>query len=129
MFENFIGSFLHNNTAKNKNNVEEISRLEQSSQKLSTISSTRQSTSSQIKSKISKFSSQKIKIANDIAELELILQKSSTAANRYNEKIKLVKSVMHEDYTISQLKTDSKKLGIDLLEKQYVVNLKASMLY
>jgi len=111
--QKIIQNKINNNIAKNKINVEEISRLEQLSQKLSTISSTRQSTSSQIKSKISKFSNQKIKIANDIAELELILQKSSTAANRYNEKIKLVKSVMHEDYTISQLKTDSKKLGIE----------------
>jgi len=111
--QKIIQNKINNNTAKNKISVDEISRLEQSSQKLSTISSTRQSTSSQIKSKISKFSSQKTKIANDIAELELILQKSSTAANRYNEKIKLVKSVMHEDYTISQLKTDSKKLGIE----------------
>jgi chromosome segregation protein len=111
--QKIIQNKINSNTAKNKINVEEISRLEQSSQKLSTISSTRQSTSSQIKSKISKFSSQKTKIANDIAELELILQKSSIAANRYNEKIKLVKSVMHEDYTISQLKADSKKLGID----------------
>ena len=111
--QKIIQNKINNNTAKNKINLEEISRLEQSSQKLSTISSTRQSTSSQIKSKISKFSIQKTKIVNDIAELELILQKSSTAANRYNEKIKLVKSVMHEDYTISQLKTDSKKLGID----------------
>ena len=111
--QKIIQNKINNNTAKNKISVEEISRLEQSSQKLSTISSTRQSTSSQIKSKILKFSSQKTKIANDIAELELILQKSSTAANRYNEKIKLVKSVMHEDYTISQLKTDSKKLGIE----------------
>ena len=45
-------------------------------------------------------------------ELELILDKSSKAGHRYNEKIKLVKDVMHEDYTISQLKGDAKKLGI-----------------
>ncbi len=80
--QKIIQNKINNNIAKNKINVEEISRLEQLSQKLSTISSTRQSTSSQIKSKISKFSNH-------------------------------VKSVMHEDYTISQLKTDSKKLGIE----------------
>jgi len=40
------------------------------------------------------------------------LDKSSKAGHRYNEKIKLVKDVMHEDYTISQLKGDAKKLGI-----------------
>ena len=49
---------------------------------------------------------------NDLVELELILDKSSKAGHRYNEKIKLVKDVMHEDYTISQLKGDAKKLGI-----------------
>jgi len=111
--QKIIQNKINNNIAKNKISVKELLSLEQSSLKLTTISSTRQSTSSEIKSKISKFSSQKTKIANDIAELELILQKSSTAANRYNEKIKLVKSVMHEDYTISQLKDDSKKLGIE----------------
>ena len=40
------------------------------------------------------------------------MDKSSKAGHRYNEKIKLVKDVMHEDYTISQLKCDAKKLGI-----------------
>ena len=111
--QKIIQNKINDNITKNKISVEELLSLEQLSHKLATISSTRQSTSSEIKSKISNFSSQKTKIANDIAELELILQKSSIAANRYNEKIKLVKSVMHEDYTISQLKDDSKKLGIE----------------
>jgi len=59
-----------------------------------------------------KLSEQRKKIENDIAELELILDKASKAGHRYNEKIKLVKDVMHEDYTISLLKGDAKKFGI-----------------
>ena len=64
----------------------------------------------EIEIKILKLSEQRKKIENDIAELELILDKSSKAGHRYNEKIKLIKDVMHEDYTISQLKGDAKKL-------------------
>ena len=108
-----IQNKINNNIAKNKVIVDELSILEQSAHKLTSVSSTRQLTSLEIKSRISKLSNQRTKIAADITELELILEKSSKAATRYSEKIKLVKGVMHEDYTISQLKDDAKKLGIE----------------
>ena len=88
----------------------ELTNLKRSSDELSKVSSN--NNSSEIEIKILKLSEQRKKIENDIAELELILDKSSKAGHRYNEKIKLVKDVMHEDYTISQLKGDAKKLGI-----------------
>ena len=84
--------------------------LKQSSDKLSQATSDKRS--SEIELKISNLSEKREKIESDIKELELILDKSSKAGHRYNEKIKLVKDVMHEDYTISQLKGDAKKLGI-----------------
>ena len=88
----------------------ELTNLKRSSDELSKVSSN--NSSSEIEIKISKLSEQRKKIENDIAELELILDKSSKAGHRYNEKIKLVKDVMHEDYTIAQLKGDAKKLGV-----------------
>ena len=88
----------------------ELTNLKRSSDELSKVSSN--NNSSEIEIKILKLSEQRKKIENDIDELEKILDKSSKAGHRYNEKIKLVKDVMHEDYTIAQLKGDAKKLGV-----------------
>ena len=110
---NNIQNKIDNNTKKHKIRIEELENLKKSSEQLSKVVFNRQSSSSQIKLKISNLSNQRIKIERDISELESILEKSSLAANRYNEKIKLVKGVLHEDYTISQLKHYSDKLGID----------------
>jgi len=89
----------------------ELTNLKRSSDELSKVSSNNNKTK-EIEIKILKLSEQRKKIENDITELELILDKSSKAGHRYNEKIKLVKDVMHEDYTISQLKGDAKKFGV-----------------
>jgi len=89
----------------------ELTNLKRSSDELSKVSSNNNKTK-EIEIKILKLSEQRKKIENDIAELELILDKASKAGHRYNEKIKLVKDVMHEDYTISQLKGDAKKFGV-----------------
>ena len=110
---NNIQNKIDNNTKKHKIRIEELTNLQKHSEQLSKVVFNRQSSSSQIKLQISNLSNQRIKIERDISELESILEKSSLAANRYNEKIKLVKGVLHEDYTISQLKNYSEKLGID----------------
>lgn len=67
---------------------------------------------SELKSRISKLDSKKSKILNDLDELDLILEKSSKAAAQYETKIKTVKGIMHEDYTVAKLKEDADKLGI-----------------
>jgi len=107
---NTIENKINDNTRKHEDIDNELTNLKQFSDKLSKASSDKHSR--EIELKISKLSEQRKKIENDIAELELILDKSSKAGHRYNEKIKLVKDVMHEDYTISQLKGDAKKLGV-----------------
>ena len=108
--KNTIQNKINDNIEKQKVIDNELTNLKQSSDKLSNVSSDKHS--KEIELKITKLSKQREKIENDIVELELILEKSSKAGHRYNEKIKLVKDVMHEDYTISQLKGDAKKLGI-----------------
>ena len=107
---NTIENKINDNTRKHVVIVNELTNLKQSSDKLSNASSDKHSR--EIELKILKLSEQRTKMENDIAELELILDKSSKAGHRYNEKIRLVKDVMHEDYTISQLKNDAKKLGV-----------------
>ncbi len=101
---------IDSNIKTQKSVAAELENLKESSEKISKVTSN--NNSNDIELKISNLSEKREKIENDIAELELILDKSSKAGHRYNEKIKLVKDVMHEDYTISQLKGDAKKLGI-----------------
>jgi len=108
--KNTIENKINDNIRKHKLVDNELTNLKRSSDTLSHATSDK--CSRKIESEISKLSEQRKKIENDITELELILDKSSKAGHRYNEKIKLVKDVMHEDYTISQLKGDAKKLGI-----------------
>ena len=105
-----IQNKIDSNIKTQKSVAAELENLKESSEKISKVTSN--NNSNDIELKISNLSEKREKIENDIAELELILDKSSKAGHRYNEKIKLVKDVMHEDYTISQLKGDAKKLGI-----------------
>ena len=70
-------------------------------------------TINELKSRIKKLRIKKLKTSDDMNELELILEKSSKAANQYESKIKTVKGFMHEDYTVAKLKEDAEKLGID----------------
>jgi len=109
--ENTIENKINDNIGRHGAIENELTNLKQSSDELSKVSSNNNK-SDEIEIKISKLSEQRKKIENDIAELELILDKASKAGHRYNEKIKLVKDVMHEDYTISQLKGDAKKFGV-----------------
>ena len=108
--KNTIENKINDNIRRHEVIDNELTDLKRSSDKLSHATSDKRSR--EIEIKISKLSEQRKKIENDIVELELILDKSSKAGHRYNEKIKLIKDVMHEDYTISQLKCDAKKLGI-----------------
>ncbi len=81
--------------------------------KLTQLIQNNKDTITEINSRLSKLNSRKTKLEKDIDDLSQILEKSSRAANRYAEKIKVVKSIMHEDYTISQIKDNADRLGID----------------
>ncbi len=67
----------------------------------------------QIKSQMSAHASRRTKIQNEIDEINLILEKSTKAAAQYETKIRLVKGMMHEDYSIARLQEDGPRLGID----------------
>lgn len=76
--------------------------------------------------RIDSLNKRKQKILKDLEDLEIILEKSSKAAAQFETKIKTVKGIMHEDYSISKLKEESEKLGIEGLvyemiswDKQY----------
>lgn len=89
-----------------------ITELKTSKTKLESLKKNHAATITELNSRISKLISKKLKLEKDLEDLNLILEKSSKAAAQYESKIKTVKSVMHEDYTIAKLKEDSDKLGI-----------------
>ena len=104
---------------KIKSNSIKLSDLEKNTVELSSLKSRLESkiknhndSISELKSRISKLNSKKSKTLSDLEELDLILEKSSKAAAQYETKIKTVKGIMHEDYTVAKLKEDADKLGI-----------------
>ena len=105
---------------KIKSNSEKFIQLEKDiveltsiESKLESLTNNHSATISELKSRITKLKTRKLKINTDMDELGFILEKSDKAANQYESKIKTVKGFMHEDYTVAKLKEDADKLGID----------------
>ncbi len=59
-----------------------------------------------LKSRLGNLRERRAKIEKDIDETTIIFEKASRAAAQYEAKIKVVKEVMHEDYSIAKLKED-----------------------
>lgn len=74
----------------------------------------------ELKAQISSFESKRTRILKEIDDLALILEKSTKAAAQYETKIRVVKSIMHEDYTIAKLHDVGEQLGIDGLVYQKI---------
>ncbi|MBT8252118.1 MAG: chromosome segregation protein SMC, partial [Nitrosopumilus sp.] len=117
---------INTNETKRNQFVEELQKLENLKIRLESIKSNHQKTIVELKSRIANLNLKKSKIENDLDELNLILEKSSKAANQYEAKIRTVKGLMHEDFSIAKLKNDAQKLGIEGLayemlswDKQY----------
>ncbi|HYL66697.1 MAG TPA: chromosome segregation SMC family protein [Nitrosopumilaceae archaeon] len=81
-------------------------------QKLKIIRAGHEATIKELKSRLANMSERKAKIEKDVEDTTLILEKASKATAQYEAKIRVVKEVMHEDYSIAKLKEDSKRLGI-----------------
>ena len=100
------------NTSKNTKFNLEYQNLERLKQKLESVKSNHKATIDELKQRIQKLNQQKEKIQKDIDDVTIILEKATQSTARYETKIKVVKGVMHEDYSISQLKGDAEALGI-----------------
>ena len=114
------------NSAKIKSYSTEKERLVGLEQKLKIVRAGHEATINELKSRLANMQGKKLKIEKDIEDNSLILEKASKAAAQYEAKIRVVKEVMHEDYSIAKLKEDSKRLGIQGLvyevlswDKQY----------
>ncbi len=69
----------------------------------------------EIKSQLSALNSKHEKIVSEIEDITQVLEKSSNATAQYEAKIKVVKGIMHEDYTIAKLQEYGDKLGLGLV--------------
>ncbi len=123
---NDIKNKIEQNSAKIKSYTEEKEKLFALEQKLHIIRAGHDATIKELKSRLDNMSEKRSKIEKDIDDTSLILEKASKAAAQYEAKIRVVKQVMHEDYSIAKLKEDSKRLGIQGLvyeilswDKQY----------
>lgn len=100
------------NSAKHNDYEQESKKLVDLQSKLGSVTNNHQATVSEVKFRMSKLNAKKEKIEKDIEDLNLMLEKSSKAGNQYDAKIKLVKGIMHEDYSTAKLKENAEELGI-----------------
>ncbi|MDE1875499.1 MAG: chromosome segregation protein SMC [Thaumarchaeota archaeon] len=121
-----IQNKIEQNSLRVKSILDEKENLLSLERKLRHVRSGHESVITDLKSRLGNLRERRIKIEKDIEETTIIFEKASKAAAQYEAKIKVVKEVMHEDYSIAKLKEDSKRLGIQGLvfeiltwDKQY----------
>lgn len=100
--------------------VDESSKLDQFKTRLESIRVNHKDTISELRTRISDQASKRAKIESDIDELSVILEKAAKAAAQYDAKIRVVKGIMHEDYTIASLKEHGQELGVEGLVYEMV---------
>ncbi len=103
---------INSNLTKLSGFKQNITKLYDFETRLESKMNNHKATIMELKTRISKLNLKKSKILKDSEEVNLILEKSSKAATQYETKIKTIKGIMHEDYTVAKLKEDADKLGI-----------------
>ncbi|HZS73638.1 MAG TPA: chromosome segregation SMC family protein [Candidatus Nitrosotalea sp.] len=121
-----IQNKIDQNSQRVKSILEEKENLLNLETKLRQVRAGHEAAINDLKSRLGNLRERRAKIEKDIEETTIIFEKASKAAAQYEAKIKVVKEVMHEDYSIAKLKEDSKRLGIQGLvfeiltwDKQY----------
>ena len=100
------------NTTKINELNEQSNNLEHLKQKLESVRVNHRAAIDELKSRIQKLNQNREKIQKDIEDVNIILEKATQSTTNYETKIRVIKNVMHEDYSISQLKADTDTLGI-----------------
>ena len=117
---------IEQNSARIKSFAAEKEKLLDLEQKIRVVKAGHEATINELKSRFANMAERREKIEKDIEENSLILERASKTTEQHEAKIRVVKEVMHEDYSIAKLKEDSKRLGIQGLvyevltwDKQY----------
>lgn len=106
-------SKIANNQKRHAEILDELANLDQLKTRLESIRTNHKDTMAELKSRIGEQITKHAKIENDIDDLAMILEKASKAAAQYEAKIRVVKGIMHEDYTIASLMEHRQELGIE----------------
>ncbi len=110
---NDIDEKLTANSEKQKDITDNQDFLYRQKTKLERAVTNHKHTIDEIKQRIKTNELKKQKLENEISELSSLIDASSKGANKYETKIKFVKGIMHEDYSISKLKHDAENLGVE----------------
>jgi chromosome segregation protein len=106
-------SKIDSNKKRDAEIIEESAKLVHLKTRLELIRTNHKNAITELRSRISGQLTKHTKIESDIDELSVILEKATKAATQYDAKIRVVKGIMHEDYTIASLKEHSQDLGIE----------------
>ena len=104
---------INTNTIKNNEFILQTEKLQNLKRRLESVTVNHKATIDELKSRIQKLNSKHDKLEKDIDDVSVILEKATKSTAQYETKIRVVKNIMHEDYSIAQLKDDSKSLGIE----------------
>ncbi len=104
---------INTNTIKNNEFILQTEKLQNLKRRLESVTVNHKATIDELKSRIQKLNSKRDKLEKDIDDVSVILEKATKSTAQYETKIRVVKNIMHEDYSIAQLKDDSKSLGIE----------------
>lgn len=100
------------NATKNTEYNEQTQSLNRIKSKLESVKVNHKASIDELKSRIHKLELKREKLVKDIDDVGLILEKASNSSAKYETKIRVVKGLMHEDYSIAHLKGDADALGI-----------------
>ncbi|MGQ0772659.1 MAG: AAA family ATPase [Nitrososphaerota archaeon] len=100
--------------------IDESAKIDQLKTRLESIRTNHKDTITELKTRISDHDSRRARTEGDIDELAIILEKASKAAAQYDARIRVVKGIMHEDYTIASLKEHSLDLGVEGLAYEMI---------
>jgi chromosome segregation protein len=93
--------------------VDESVNLTRLKARLELVRTNHKDTIAELKSRISDQADKHARIESDADDLSIILEKATKAAAQYEAKIRVVKGLMHEDYTIASLIEHRQDLGIE----------------
>ena len=68
----------------------------------------------------SALAARRAKTSAEVEDLGQILERSSKAASQYEAKIRVMRGVMHEDYTVARIQEDADRLGVEGLAYQKI---------
>ena len=100
------------NATKHIEYSEQTQNLNRIKSKLESVKVNHKASIDELKSRIHKLDQKREKLVKDIDDVSLILEKATKSSAAYETKIRVVKGLMHEDYSIAHLKGDADALGI-----------------